>query len=75
MEAGFSPTTRQQIVGLAVNPDQGNWLVRGEFIHINRTGGNYKDFARIPGVGYRRGKWQPRYGAPRLLTLAYDRIF
>ncbi|MFA7242066.1 MAG: hypothetical protein WC091_18280 [Sulfuricellaceae bacterium] len=59
IETEFGPAAKQQIYGIAINADYMNWLVRTEFIHINRPGLNFKDFAQIVGVGYRLGKWQP----------------
>lgn len=59
IESDYGPKSQQQIYGIAINADYNNWLVRSEFIHINRPGMNFKDFAQIVGVGYRYGKWQP----------------
>lgn len=53
------PAFKQRIHGLALNVDRDNWLVRGEWIRIDRPGQSFRDFAAIFGVGYRRGKWQP----------------
>jgi len=59
IETEFGEQAKQQIYGLAVNADYENWLVRTEFIFINRPGLSYQDIAEIVGVGYRFGKWQP----------------
>ena len=53
------PLAKQQIFGLSVNADFQNWLVRSEFIQINRPGLTWRDHAQLVGVGYRYGKWQP----------------
>ena len=53
------PLAKQQIFGLAVNADFQNWLVRTEFIQINRPGLTWRDHAQLVGIGYRYGKWQP----------------
>lgn len=54
----FTPPTRQRIHGIAFNIDRDNWLVRTEFIHIDRPGESWKDFSQIVGVGRRFGRWQ-----------------
>lgn len=56
---GFTNRAKQQIYGIALNADYNNILVRSEFIHINRPGADYKDYAQIFGVGYRLGKFTP----------------
>lgn len=59
IDAEFTPPAHQKIFGIALNADYQNWLFRSEFIHINRPGQTFKDFAQIIAAGYRWGKWQP----------------
>ncbi|MDP2795215.1 MAG: hypothetical protein Q8O25_14260 [Sulfurisoma sp.] len=54
-----SPAARQRIHGAAFNADYRNWLVRSEFVFIDRPGNNWKDFSQNLSLGYRYGKWQP----------------
>jgi hypothetical protein len=56
---GAGPVAKQRIYGLALKADYENWLLYGEFIHINHPGLTYKDFAQTVAVGYRQGKWIP----------------
>ena len=53
------PPFKQRIHGLAINVDRDNWLLRGEWIRIDRPGQSFRDYATIVGAGYRWGKWQP----------------
>ena len=67
---GYDPTTidasfypdppfKQKIYGIALNADYQDWLVRTEYIYIDRPGASWKDYASIVGIGYRYEKWQP----------------
>ena len=56
---GSAPVAKQKIYGLTIKADYRNWLLYGEFIHINHPGLTYKDFAQIVAAGYRHGKWLP----------------
>jgi len=56
---GAGPIAKQKIYGLALKADYENWLLYGEFIHINHPGLTYKDFAQTVAAGYRQGKWIP----------------
>jgi hypothetical protein len=65
--SSFDPTTasttyttglKQRIYGAAFNADYKDWLARSEFIHINRPGASFKDYASIVAGGKRFGKWQ-----------------
>ncbi|HLA35056.1 MAG TPA: hypothetical protein VJ001_09360 [Rhodocyclaceae bacterium] len=49
---------KQRIMGVSFNVDYDDWLARTEFIHINRPGLNFKDYAYIIAGGKRFGKWQ-----------------
>lgn len=61
IDASFypDPPWKQKIYGIALNADYDNWLVRTEYIHINRPGAYWKDYANMVGIGYRYEKWQP----------------
>jgi hypothetical protein len=61
INASFSPDPpyKQKIYGIALNADYQDWLVRTEYIYIDRPGAYWKDYASIVGVGYRYEKWQP----------------
>lgn len=61
IDASFTPDPpyKQKIYGMAVNADFENWLVRSEYIYINRPGASWKDYANMVGIGYRYEKWQP----------------
>jgi hypothetical protein len=61
INASFSPDPpyKQKIYGIAVNADYENWLIRTEYVHINRPGASWKDYANMIGIGYRYEKWQP----------------
>lgn len=54
-----APVAKQKIYGLTLKADYLNWLVYGEFIHIDHPGLTYKDFAQNVAVGYRYGSWLP----------------
>jgi len=54
-----NPPYQQKIYGAALNADFENWLVRTEYIYINRPGQIFRDYASIIGIGYRYEKWQP----------------
>lgn len=56
---GSGPVAKQKIYGLTIKADYQNWLLYGEFIHINHPGLTYKDFAQAVAAGYRHGKWLP----------------
>ena len=58
-DTGFSDRKRQIITGLSLGADYGNWITRGEFLHIDRTQDYGKDYAQLLAVGYRLGAWQP----------------
>lgn len=49
---------RQQIYGIALNMDPGNWIFRSEFLHIYRPGATYMDDAQLVALGHRFGDWQ-----------------
>ncbi|HEY5994676.1 MAG TPA: hypothetical protein VIU46_08770 [Gallionellaceae bacterium] len=54
-----SPTTRQKIYGASFNIDYSQWVVRSEFLYINRKESYGGDHAELLGAGYRLGKWLP----------------
>lgn len=59
IQTDFSAAATQEIYGFAANIDYNHWLLRSEFIYINRTGVDWKDHAQIVGVGYHFDDWQP----------------
>lgn len=69
------PPFKQRIHGLAVNVDRNDWLVRGEWIRIDRPGQSFRDYASIVGVGHRFGKWQPMATYSRYWGQAVDDRF
>jgi len=50
--------TRQNIYGIALNMDPGDWIFRGELLRINRPGATYKDYSQLVGIGHSFGEWQ-----------------
>lgn len=50
--------SRQQIYAVAVNLDPGDWIVRSEFLHINRPGATFGDYSQLLALGHRFGDWQ-----------------
>jgi hypothetical protein len=54
-----SPATRQKIYGASFNVDYSQWVVRSEFLYINRKQSYGGDHAELLGLGYRIGKWLP----------------
>lgn len=54
-----SPQTRQKIYGASFNIDARHWLVRSEFLYINRKESYGADHSALLGVGYRTGNWMP----------------
>ena len=57
--ADFSAKTRQKIYGFSVSADYESWVVRAEFLSINRREDYGGDRAQLLGVGYRVGKFLP----------------
>lgn len=58
-DAAFSPAARQHIYGFSANIDHENWVVRSEFLYIDRKEDYGADRAQLIGVGYRVGKFLP----------------
>jgi hypothetical protein len=56
---GIDPKTRQRIYGLSLNADYAHWVVRSEFLYINRKESYGSDHSQLYGIGYRIGKWLP----------------
>jgi hypothetical protein len=50
--------SRQKIYTVAINMDPGDWLLRSEFLYINRPDATYNDYAQLAGIGHRFGDWQ-----------------
>lgn len=59
VDADFSPKARQHIYGLSANIDHDNWVMRSEFLYIDRKQDYGTDRAQLLGVGYRIGKFLP----------------
>jgi len=59
IDPSYTPATKQKIYGLTMKTDFQDWLTHVEYIHIDRPGASWKDYAYIAGVGYRYGDWQP----------------
>lgn len=59
IDSAYIDAFEQQIFGLSANIDYNDWLVRSEYIQINRPGNTWKDLAGIVGAGYCYEKWQP----------------
>jgi len=57
--AAVGPTTRQKVYGVSFNIDRAQWVVRSEFLYINRKESYGGDHAQLMGIGYRMGKWLP----------------
>lgn len=53
------PQTRQKIYGVSFNVDYAQWVVRSEFLYINRRESYGGDHSQLFGIGYRIGKWLP----------------
>lgn len=60
-----SPQTRQKIYGASFNIDARRWLVRSEFLYINRKQSYGGDHSALLGLGYRTGNWLPMVTAAR----------
>jgi hypothetical protein len=54
-----SPRTRQKIYGASFNIDYSQWIVRSEFLYVDRRASYGGDHAQLVGLGYRMGKWLP----------------
>jgi hypothetical protein len=59
IDASYTPAWQQKIYGLTLRTDYQDWLTHLEYIHINRPGAPFKDYAYIAGIGYRHEKWVP----------------
>lgn len=55
----IGPQTQQKIYGASFNIDHAQWVVRSEFLYINRKESYGGDHAQLLGLGYRFGKWLP----------------
>jgi hypothetical protein len=49
--------TRQNIYSVAFNVDTDNWLIRSEFLLIDRPGAEFRDHAQLLAAGRRFGSW------------------
>ena len=69
--AGYSDQVQQKIYAGSANIDYHNWVVRGEYIYIDRKKANETDISKMIALGYRIGKLLPmlswadyHYGLP-----------
>lgn len=67
----FSDKIKQKIYGASANVDYNNWVVRAEYIYIDRKSANETDVSKMLALGYRFGKLLPlvsladyHYGLP-----------
>lgn len=70
--AGYSDKVQQKIYAGSANIDYNNWVVRGEYIYIDRKKANETDISKMIALGYRIGKLLPmvswadyHYGLPQ----------
>lgn len=55
----YSPLAGQKIYTLSLAIDYKNWMLRNEYMYINRDAIGETDFAQLVSVGYRFGKLMP----------------
>lgn len=55
----YSPKAGQKIYTASLAIDYRNWLLRGEYMYMDRTSIGEEDYAQLLGVGYRIGKFLP----------------
>lgn len=57
--AAFGQPTPQQIYGMSFNYEGEHWVLRNEWLYINRKASYGEDFSRVFAAGYRMGKFLP----------------
>jgi hypothetical protein len=55
----YSPRARQKIYALSLAIDQHNWVVRNEYLYMDRKQMGEEDYSFLLGVGYRIGRYLP----------------
>ncbi len=55
----YSPAALQKIYSLSFSVDQHNWVVRNEYLYMDRKAVGEEDYSFLLGVGYRAGKFLP----------------
>lgn len=55
----YSAKARQSIYSVSFNIDHRDWLVRNEYLYMDRKPVGEEDYSYVLGVGYRIGKWLP----------------
>ncbi|RTL55773.1 MAG: hypothetical protein EKK46_06005 [Rhodocyclaceae bacterium] len=56
---GYSPKAAQKIYALSFSVDQRNWVVRNEYLYMDRKPMGEEDYSFLLGVGYRIGPYLP----------------
>ena len=55
----YTPAALQKIYSLSFSVDQHNWVVRNEYLDMDRKAVGEEDYSFLLGVGYRAGKFLP----------------
>lgn len=55
----YTPKAKQKIYSLSFSIDQQQWVVRNEYLYMDRTPIGEEDYSFLLGVGYRIGKFLP----------------
>lgn len=57
----YSHAALQKIYSLSFSVDQHNWVVRNEYLYMDRKAVGEEDYSFLLGVGYRAGKFLPMF--------------
>lgn len=55
----YSPKARQKIYTLSFSADHQHWVVRNEYLYMDRRAVGEEDYSFLLGIGYRTGKYLP----------------
>ncbi len=55
----FSDPAKQKIYGISLNAELNDWVLRSEFLYMDRRPVNEEDYAQLYAVGYHLGKYFP----------------
>lgn len=55
----YTPKAKQKIYSLSFSIDQQHWVVRNEYLYMDRKSMGEEDYSFLLGVGYRVGKFLP----------------